>query len=97
MRSAIILSVFTIIAFMPYVAFADEFGERFYSETPSGLGEYNVTSVEIQDIAMDEVAEDLQDVMPAAGEESENIAEDTELEVEAEAPVQTDIENDISE
>ncbi len=77
MRNILILSIFTIIAFVPFMAFADTFGERFNADTPNGLGEYMMDDVEIQNIAMDEVAEDLQDIMPASGEVAE-----TEISVE---------------
>ncbi len=46
---------------------ADDFGPRFAETTPPGLAEYTVE--ETADIAMDEAAKDLQDIMPAAGEE----------------------------
>ena len=64
-----ILAVFTMVAFMPNMAVADEFGERFHAQTPSGLGEYTAMDSEIPDITMDDVAKTLQDIMPAAGDE----------------------------
>ncbi len=51
---------------------ADEFGERFYNQTPAGMADYTVPQEEIPDIAMDEVAQELQDIMPASGDENQS-------------------------
>ncbi len=75
---------------------ADDFGERFYNEPPKGLGDFTAESDEIPDIAMDEAAKDLQDIMPAAGDEAEGESETaSDVEVNAKdiadtAPVQID-------
>lgn len=50
-------------------ACADDYGERFYNQTPTGLAEYSVSSHETPDIAMDDAARELQNIMPAAGDE----------------------------
>tara|TARA_R110002072_G_scaffold64825_5_gene160926 strand:- start:559 stop:819 length:261 start_codon:yes stop_codon:yes gene_type:complete len=64
------LAVFTIlIGLTSGVAMADEFGERFYNQAPQALGDYTMAASEIPDIAMDDMAQDLQNIMPAAGEE----------------------------
>ncbi len=48
-------------------AFAeDEYGARFNNETPPGLAE--ATIKDVPQIAMDEAAQDVQDIMPASGE-----------------------------
>lgn len=65
--------------------FADEYGERFYNNTPAGMAEYSVPSQETPDIAMDDMASDLQDIMPAAGEE---------VDVTSEPEVIEDIDNE---
>jgi len=57
--------------------FADEYGERFYNHTPNGLAEYTVPAREIPDVAMDEdLANELQGIMPAAGEEGDSVMND---------------------
>lgn len=59
-----------MLMFMPLIAHADEFGERFYGEAPAGLGDFTAPATQTQDIAQDETtAEELQEIMPAAGEE----------------------------
>lgn len=55
-------------------AFADDFGPRFDEKTPPGLADYTVP--EEANIAMDEAAEDLQNIIPASGEEE--ISEDAQ-------------------
>jgi hypothetical protein len=65
------LSAVTIMFFcFSEKASADEYGERFYNNTPAGMAEYTVPPHETQDIAMDDMATDLQDIKPAAGEEA---------------------------
>ncbi len=54
---------------------ADEYGERFYGRTPAGMAEYTAPSYEMPDIAMDDMASSLQDIMPAAGENSNETSE----------------------
>lgn len=49
---------------------ADEFGERFYAKAPAALGDFTAQPVEIDAVAQEEqTAKDLQNIMPAAGEE----------------------------
>jgi|GEM_PF-2384487 len=60
-------------------ASADEYGERFYNHTPSGMAEYTVPSYETPDIAMDDTAEDLQNIMPAAGDAVEDVSEQDKI------------------
>ncbi len=70
MQIFLVLFVLMIGASAPVTAFADEFGERFYSKAPSGLGDYTAEeNDEIPDIAMDDIAKSLQDIMPASGDE----------------------------
>lgn len=56
-----------VMLFLTTNALADDFGSRFNNQTPAGLAEYTVE--ETPDIAMDEMATDLNDIMTAAGEE----------------------------
>jgi len=51
-------------------ASADDYGERFYNQTPTGMADFTLPD-ETVDIAMDDIAEDLQDIMPAAGEQAD--------------------------
>lgn len=51
---------------------ADEYGDRFYNQTPVGMAEYPSFSNEMPDIAMDDIADELQNIKPAAGIESNN-------------------------
>ncbi len=64
-----VLLVMVAVGFTPFTVSADEFGERFSNKAPSGLGDYTAEETEFPDIAMDDMAEALQDIMPAAGEE----------------------------
>lgn len=73
-----LLLVTVAIGFTPFAASADEFGERFSNKAPSGLGDYTAEETEFPDIAMDEMAEELQNIMPAAGEVVEEVAQDSE-------------------
>lgn len=67
---------------MPAGANADDFGPRFWNKAPAGLGDYTAPNAPVQNMAQtdeaDQTAEDLQKIMPAAGEEkadpSKNIA-----------------------
>lgn len=70
----IAISAFLMIMISPSFVFAfdDGFGERFYNNAPSSLGEHEAPIEEIPDIAMDEMAEQLQNILPAAGEEESN-------------------------
>lgn len=65
---------------LSFSAHADDFGPRFDDTTPPGLADYTVE--ETPDIAMDDMAKDLQDIMPAAGEEEpeNNVQTDKEKE-----------------
>ncbi|MDH5722892.1 MAG: hypothetical protein OEY94_06190 [Alphaproteobacteria bacterium] len=56
---------------------ADEFGSRFTGETPAGMAEGTYEPEETPAVAMDDPAEDLQDIMPAAGEEEEPTRDET--------------------
>ncbi len=72
-------TIYMIVIFMvlPHVASANEFGDMFYNQTPAGMADYTAPETESSDIAMDEMAKDMQDIMPAAGEE-EKIDESSE-------------------
>ncbi len=70
MQILLILFVIVISGFVPNGAHADEFGDRFYNQAPQGLGDYEMEEeAEIQFISMDDIAKNLQDIMPAAGDE----------------------------
>ncbi len=84
MKTALILAV-TVYGLLPSFAFANEFGDYFYNKTPAGLGDYTTPESEIPDIAMDEIAKDLQLIMPAAGDNSDN-SDDGEM-IKAEKPL----------
>ncbi|MGH1456488.1 MAG: hypothetical protein ACRBDI_06885 [Alphaproteobacteria bacterium] len=73
-----ILTIFLVGTFsITAHAYDDGFGDRFYNSSPSALGEYTAEEETSQDIAMDEAAEGLQDIQPAAGtEEPDNEIED---------------------
>lgn len=45
------------------------FGAPFYNQTPAGMAEYTMDDAADQDIAMDDAAADLQNIIPAAGDE----------------------------
>ena len=69
----IILSLIALGTLVPHgAAYADEFGERFYGQTPQGLGDFAAEEAEISDIATEDISEDLDNIMPAAGEEETN-------------------------
>ena len=70
MRLLAILVVMTVFYAFSASVRADEFGARFYAQAPRGLGDYTAPEVAVQNVASDDkVAEDLQNIMPAAGEE----------------------------
>ncbi len=71
MKYAIVGLIFVFSAFSGSGVFAHDFGESFYNETPLGLAEYSVDDAETQDIAMDDIAKELGNIMPAAGEEAD--------------------------
>lgn len=50
-------------------SYADDYGERFYNHTPTGLAEFSESNHESLDIAIDDIARELQGTMPAAGDE----------------------------
>lgn len=67
-----------IAVFVPSVALAydDEYGSRFYNQEHPGFGGQQTQEEEVQNIAMDDLASDLQDIQPAAGDENEAEAQD---------------------
>jgi len=70
MKTTAIIMCLAILAFVPTSVSADDFGERFYNNAPSSLGDFTSSGAEaFPDIAMDDAAQDLQEIMPAAGEE----------------------------
>ncbi len=77
MRVFLTISVLFLLfsVFLPNIVFADqiddEFGARFYNKAPAGLGDYTAPEDEFPDIAMDDIANSLQNIMPAAGDEEE--------------------------
>ncbi|MCB1783743.1 MAG: hypothetical protein KDI13_07070 [Alphaproteobacteria bacterium] len=66
------------LVFFPGVSMADEFGPRFWDQTPAVLEPYPGED-QIRNIAQDEksVAETLQDISPAAGDELDSPQNDT--------------------
>jgi len=78
-RISAILLIFGIMVSAQNVR-ADEFGERFYNQTPKGMADYTVPQDEDADIAMDEAAQQMQDIMPAAGDEEEEVSNSSSLE-----------------
>lgn len=66
MKYYILIALFFLA---PHAVMAEEFGEYFYDQTPSGMAEFTVESE--PDIAMDEIAQDLEQIMPASGEEKD--------------------------
>ncbi|MCK5373855.1 MAG: hypothetical protein KAJ40_01080 [Alphaproteobacteria bacterium] len=74
----------TLLFVTSIVAQADEYGERFYNHTPAGMAEYTVPSSEFPDIAMDDIASELQDIMPTAGEKEggDEVSEQAESQAE---------------
>lgn len=48
---------------------ADEYGSRFYEQTPAGMMPYTMADRDYQIAQIEEIARELQDVAPAAGEE----------------------------
>lgn len=79
MQIFLVLFALIISGVAPNMAFADEFGERFYNQAPSGLGDYTAAAEEEEfpDIAMDDIAKSLQDIMPASGDETDDISTPT--------------------
>ncbi len=68
MKTILILAIASF-NLLPTIVSADEFGERFNNKTPQGMASYDAAENEIPDIVMDNIAKELQDVMPAAGTE----------------------------
>ncbi len=77
MRNLFILSAVLIMNASSQAALADEFGDRFYSQTPTGLGEHTVIETESPEVAMDNLAKEVQEISPASGES--NTPSDEEL------------------
>ena len=71
---------FLLVLSLSSPALADEFGDRFYNQTPAGLGDYTMPEEGIPMVSIDDIAQDLQDVMPAAGEEAPGVSEADEIE-----------------
>ena len=78
--------IYTIVAMMaigttfPAQAFDDGFGDRFYNQSPAAFGEHTDEGHEVQDIAMDDIAIELQNIKPAAGDEEEAVEAEREAE-----------------
>lgn len=73
MRFYILTLLAGFVFITPQNALADDFGERFTGETPAGLAEGTYEPEEAPAVAQDSTAEDLQDIMPAAGDEEETL------------------------
>ncbi len=73
---SVFLIAFALVNMTSGSVMADDFGDRFYNQAPAGLGDFTAETHEIPDIAMDDVAKDLQEIMPAAGEDVEAKASD---------------------
>ncbi len=70
-----IYTIFTILVIIPAAqsSQADEFGDRFYNKTPAGMADYTVDdnkSTDIADISMDDAAQQVQNIAPAAGDDN---------------------------
>lgn len=79
MRIRLFTLILSLACFSPFVVRADDFGPRFYNQAPQALGDFTVESEEIENIAMDEnLAEELEEIVPAAGEQEKNIDSDKE-------------------
>ena len=82
MRNAlfIIIGLFCVNASTAAMAFDDGFGDRFYNQAPQALGDYTAEETEIQDVAMDDIANDLQSIQPASGDEDTPSSNENEAE-----------------
>ena len=69
MHKIVTLLLLGIIFIAQDVRADDGFGEMFYNQTPKGMADHTVSEEETSDIAMDDAAQDMRDIMPAAGEE----------------------------
>ena len=76
MRVLFILAVLFFVSFVSYAAYADEFGDRFHTQTPQGLGDFSVEDGEVSDVAMEDISENLDNIMPASGEENSTVDQD---------------------
>ncbi|MFP4097340.1 MAG: hypothetical protein ACLFP8_02890 [Alphaproteobacteria bacterium] len=83
---SIVFSATVLVILLATKANADEYGQRFHNETPPGMAEYTVP--ETPEIAMDDKAEDLQDIMPAAGDKEESQENTTSEEKPAQEPAE---------
>lgn len=85
-----VVTALAFISLLPLQArAADEFGNRFYGHAPAALGDY--TAKPAQDIAQDEeLAKELQNIMPAAGDEHADKAEDSADKEKAEKAKKTE-------
>jgi len=78
MRSLFILSVvYVAVSGACFPAHADDFGPRFYGQAPKALQPLPFMRSE-EAVAMEDAAEELQNIMPAAGE-----LEDTALDADS--------------
>ena len=75
MMRFITIYMIAIFVCMAQVSSANEFGDMFYNQTPAGMADYTAPETEYSDIAMDEMAKDMKDILPAAGDE-EQVEED---------------------
>jgi hypothetical protein len=82
MRNAlfIIIGLFCVNAATAAMAFDDGFGDRFYNQAPQALGDYTAEETEIQDVAMDDFANELQSIQPASGDEEAPSSNENEAE-----------------
>ncbi len=71
MRFVFNFLIFTAFCLASLPSYADDFGERFYNQTPRGMADHTIED-SIPSIAMDDMAADLQNIIPAAGDDDGN-------------------------
>lgn len=88
MKKTLIVALLLGCFFASTYVYADEYGDRFYSETPRGMQDFTVEEEPAIAMDMDEAAKELRDIMPAAGEEDvaddHSVASEEEKAAEAE-------------
>lgn len=68
MRVGLVFSMMVVALSLPVAGLADDFGSRFLAQAPAALGEYTASD-DVLIAQDDDIAQELQDIAPAAGEE----------------------------
>lgn len=68
MRVGFIFSMMVVALSLPVAGMADDFGPRFFAQAPAALGEYTAPN-DVLIAQDDDIAQELQDIAPAGGEE----------------------------